>query len=69
MAKSFDPDKHTVAEVQAHLDGADADEFTRVVEAEAGGQARKGILGYAQDPETAQVEPDEDGYTRIVVSS
>jgi hypothetical protein len=39
----FDPAAHTVDQVRAHLDRADADEALRVLAAEAAGQARKGI--------------------------
>lgn len=46
--KAFDPAEHTVAEVNAHLEKADADERARVLAAERDGQARKGILDNAE---------------------
>lgn len=67
--QQFDPSDHTVAEVQAHLADASVEEFQRVQALEEGGAKRKGVLEYVQDPSTASPEPDEDGYTRIVVSS
>lgn len=65
MAEQYDPTDHTVQEVQAHLDTVDADEFQRIVDAEASGKNRQGIVTYAQDPSTAP--EGEDGYTRVVV--
>ncbi|KQP81579.1 hypothetical protein [Aeromicrobium sp. Leaf291] len=41
----FDPSKHDVDEVLAHLEKSDEAEYTRVVELEGKGKARKGILG------------------------
>lgn len=41
----FDPSSHTVAEVVAHLEGADDDEHSRVIEAEQAGKNRTGIVG------------------------
>lgn len=41
----FDPDGHTVAEVNAYLSGVDDGERQRVLAAEASGQSRKGIVG------------------------
>lgn len=70
MTEQFDPNDHTVAEVQEHLASASPDEFARVQEAEAAGKARKGILEFTQAgvaPEA--LEPSPDGYTRRVVSS
>lgn len=46
--KAFDPAVHTVAEVNAHLANADADERARVLTAERDGQARKGVLDNAE---------------------
>ncbi|MFJ4799197.1 hypothetical protein [Kitasatospora purpeofusca] len=43
----FDPAEHTVPEVLDHLADADEDETERVLAAELGGQARKGIVGAA----------------------
>ncbi|MEV6569931.1 hypothetical protein [Streptomyces sp. NPDC051577] len=40
----FDPADHNAAEVQAHLDGADAAEAERVLDAEAVGKNRSGIV-------------------------
>jgi len=40
----FDPAKHSVADVLAHLDGADHAEAERVLDAEAAGQKRAGIV-------------------------
>lgn len=40
----FDPAEHTVTQVNAHLAGADAGERARVLQAEAEGRARRGIL-------------------------
>lgn len=67
-AEQFDPAEHTVADTQAHLATASPDEFSRVLEAEREGAARKGILKFAQAPDAA-VKPSSDGYTRRVVSS
>lgn len=44
----FDPSQHTVPDVMAYLEGLgdeQADEYSRVIDAESAGQARKGILG------------------------
>lgn len=46
--EEFDPAAHTVAEVAAYLADADDDEKTRVLAAEQAGQARKGIIGTAE---------------------
>jgi hypothetical protein len=43
---SYNPDEHTVPEVQKELDKADDKEFKRIVAAEKKGQARKGIVEY-----------------------
>jgi hypothetical protein len=40
---TFDPGEHTVTDVLTYLDTADRDEAVRVLDAEAAGQARKGI--------------------------
>lgn len=40
----FEPADHNVDDVLEYLDGADPDEFARVVRAEEAGKARKGIL-------------------------
>ncbi len=42
---AFDPNKHSVAEVQAHLESADEAERERVLEAERAGKARTTLLG------------------------
>lgn len=43
-AEAFDPSKRTVAEVQAYLDGGiDAQERTRVLQAEAAGKNRSAL--------------------------
>lgn len=44
-ADLFDPTKHTVAEVKEYLDGANDEERTRVLEAEAAGDARATLVG------------------------
>lgn len=62
----FDPNAHTVTETQDYLASADADERERVQALEAEGQARKGIVEWV--PSADQVEPDEDGYTRVPVA-
>lgn len=41
----FDPNEHTVAEIQEHLASADEAEKERVLAAEADGQARKTLVG------------------------
>lgn len=46
--EEFDPTAHTVAEVLAHLADAADDEKARVLAAEQAGQARKGIIGTAE---------------------
>ena len=43
--KVFDPNTHTVAEVNAYLAKADDEERARVLAAERDGQARKTVLG------------------------
>lgn len=49
----FDPAGHTVDDVNAHLDEVDADERARVLQAEAAGKNRRGIVAgpHAQDEE------------------
>jgi len=42
---TFDPDEHTVDEVNTYLESASEDEQSRVLAAEEAGKARKGILG------------------------
>ncbi|MBM4497537.1 hypothetical protein MWT96_20785 [Prescottella equi] len=51
---AFDPTGHDVDEVNAYLDGADAAERERVLQAEADGKARKGILSgpHADSPKS-----------------
>ncbi|MEU9199014.1 hypothetical protein [Streptomyces sp. NPDC048332] len=41
---TFDPAEHTVLQVMAHLAEADEDETARVLDAEAQGEQRKGLL-------------------------
>ena len=41
----FDPNDHSVAEVQEYLEGADDEERARVLDAEKAGQARKSLVG------------------------
>lgn len=57
MAEQFNPDEHTVAEVNDYLSTVDpdGDEYQRVLAAERDGQARKGVLG--------DVEPDDQQTT------
>lgn len=62
----YDPTEHTVAEVTDYLATADEDERQRVQEAEAVGKDRLGIVNWT--PTADQVEPDEDGYTRVPVT-
>lgn len=73
-AAPFDPSAPgvKVQDVLDYLGGANPDEYARVVDLERTGQARVGILsvvdaGEAQTSDT--VEPDDDGYTRVVISS
>lgn len=40
----FDPGEHTVAQVNAHLAGADVGERERVIQAECEGRSRRGII-------------------------
>lgn len=70
MNPESDPADFTVDEVTAYLATASPDEFARVQDAERSGKARKGVLDYTQaDTDPEALEPDEDGYTRRVVSS
>lgn len=73
MQTGDDPGDFTVEQVQAHLDGADKDERTRVLDAERAGKARVGILGSGETPEDTTkgqtfseaakaATPDEVGY-------
>lgn len=66
MTDAYNPDAHTVAEVQEYLDTADAQEAARVKAMENSGQNRKGILEYQPDPK--DVPPSPDGYTRVPVA-
>jgi hypothetical protein len=43
-AGQFDPARHTIEQVQAHLATADDAERTRVLDAERAGKARQGLL-------------------------
>lgn len=43
--KPFDPAEHTIPQVMAYLKDADDEERARVLEIEAAGEKRKGILG------------------------
>lgn len=52
---AFDPSKHSVEDVNAHLEQADEAERERVLTAEAAGKARKTIL------EGAHATPEGDG--------
>lgn len=61
----FNPADHTVAETQEHLASADGTEVQRVKDLEAAGSNRKGIMEW--QPTASDVEPDEDGYTRVPV--
>ena len=40
----FDPSQHDITTVLGHVEGADADEATRVFDAEAAGKNRKGVM-------------------------
>lgn len=66
MTDTYNPDDHTVAEVQDYLASADAAEAARVKAMEDTGQKRKGILEFQPDP--ADVPPSPDGYTRVPVA-
>lgn len=44
----YDPGEHTVADVNEYLSTASAEEQTRVLDAEASGKARKGLVGDAE---------------------
>lgn len=46
MAAGDDPAGFTAEQVLTHLTGADEAERTRVLEAETGGKARKGVLAF-----------------------
>lgn len=59
----FNPTDHTVAEVNAHLESADADERERVLAAEAAGKNRSTVAAPADDTETA--EPEGKGLTVV----
>jgi len=50
MADAYNPDEHTVTEVNDYLKDADDTERERVLAAERDGQARKGILGDEPEP-------------------
>lgn len=68
MTSEYDPRDHTVSEVQDYLKTADPEEFLRVLVAEESGQARKGVLEFTVPLDAvADLEPDEDGYTRVPV--
>lgn len=60
MAETYNPDEHTVPEVQEYLAGADEAEIARVLEAEQAGQQRKGILNYGPDGEPSPPEQAGD---------
>lgn len=45
QAGSYDPDDHSVPEVNAYLDTVGEEEKERILQAERDGQARKGIVG------------------------
>lgn len=62
----YNPDDHTVAEVQKYLATADAQEAATVKAMEASGQNRKGILEFQPDPQDVPASPD--GYTRVPVA-
>lgn len=59
-----DPADFTVDQVTLAM-AKDPEVVEFVKELEAEGKARKGILDWA--PTVADVEPDEDGYTRVPV--
>lgn len=69
----FNPDDHTVDEVQEYLSTADDDEKARVLDVERQGQARKGIVGDGDAATTTKAQtfadaaaaatPAETGYT------
>lgn len=42
----FDPAEHNVADVTAHLDGADEAEVARTLDAEAAGKNRAGVINH-----------------------
>lgn len=50
----FDPSKHSVNDVRAHLETASPEEAERVLEAERNGKARSSLVG------SAPVEPVEE---------
>lgn len=58
-AQQFDPSQHTVAEVGEYLATADTAEQERVYQAERDGQARKGILGGADDAPAEDQAPGD----------
>jgi hypothetical protein len=55
----FDPSKHTIEEVLAHLGEAGVEEATRVLDAEASGKARRGIVGQREEILAGLQEPKE----------
>lgn len=66
MTDAYNPDEHTVPEVQDYLATADAQEAARVKAMEDTGQKRKGILEFQPNPE--DVPASADGYTRVPVA-
>lgn len=65
MNPESNPADFTVDQVTKYLATADAAEAERVKALEADGKARRGVLDYV--PDADDVEPDEDGYTRVPV--
>jgi hypothetical protein len=58
-AGPFDPSTAGVAKVIAHLDGADAAEVTRVLEAEAAGKNRTTITSWTPTTDAPPTQPSE----------
>ncbi|MEV4457017.1 hypothetical protein [Microbispora sp. NPDC049633] len=58
----FDPADHDVPQVLAYLEGADAEEAARVLDAEAAdnGKRRKGILSHREEILAREQAADED---------
>lgn len=62
----FIPTDHNLAQVRDHLAGADVEEVARVKALESESETpRKGVLEWV--PRSSDLEPDADGYTRVLV--
>lgn len=64
--EQFNPEQHTVKDVEAYLEDADDDERVRVLQAEADGKARPTLLNGKYAAQATEPDDAHDGQTYTI---